>query len=170
MDKRYLLIIFILIFSCVNLYFIVINSDTIGTASVSFDNYTLSLPEGFDLYENRGDSIVLHNSKTGVFIAVYSVDSYNYTKDLNYYKNDSNATVFSTGDIKVDDTSVNSIFYKAFDDNNNRSFNYSKFYFTKENHPFCITVAGFDYNNDKNSTVDILIDIVTSLRINYKQM
>ena len=43
---------------------------------------------------------------------------------------------------------VNSIFYKAFDDNNNRLVNYSKFYFTKENHPFTITVAGFDYNND----------------------
>ena len=170
MDKRYLVIIFILIFGCVNLYFIAINSDTIGTASVNFDKYVLSLPEGFDLYENHGDSIVLHNSKTGVYIAVYSVDSYNYTNDLNHYKNDSRATVFSTGDINVDDTLVNSIFYKDFDKNNDRSFNYSKFYFTKENHPFVITVAGFDYNNDKNSTVELLIDIVNSLRINSKQM
>lgn len=170
MDKRYLIIILILIFGSFNLYFIAIHSDTIGTASVNFGNYTISLPEGFDLYENRGgNSVILYNSKTDVYIAVYSVDSYNYTKDLNTYQNDSKTTVFSTGDIMVDDILVNSIFYNLIDEKNNRTVNFSKFYFTKDNHPFSITISKLNNLDDKNSIVEMIVGIVTSLRVNYKQ-
>ena len=43
----------------------------------------------------------------------------------------------------------------------------SKFFFKKHGKMFQLSMNSFDYNN-RNKTIEILIDIIESLRINYK--
>ena len=56
MDKRYFLMIIIIVLSMMNLYVVMNNSDVVGTASVSFGDYIFTSPNNFDLLTKRSYS------------------------------------------------------------------------------------------------------------------
>ena len=74
MDKRYFLIIIIFILGCLCMFMVEESSDIIGSASVSFDGYTFSIPNGFTLMNTYDTSIIINNPKTGLFISIYTLE------------------------------------------------------------------------------------------------
>lgn len=170
MDKRYLLIIIILIAGCSALYFITNASYTIGSASATLGQYTFSLPQGFtvDHTENKYVSMV---NEDGVYIHVNVVDKNknNYNDTLNYLKS-KNISIISSGSLNVNDIVVDSIFYNKTQYNSTSHSNESVcgafFIFNKSNATFKVEITHFDYA-DKDKIIQYVSYIVQSLDKNY---
>ena len=168
MDKRYLLIIVIILFSCINLYFISQTSDVVGSASVDVRNFTFSLPEGMNVLNTYGDHVEL-NSKTKGFYATIHVlkgNSYNFTQIIGSIQNKSENTILSNGTLDVNGVRVATVYYQSKSNGfvNNRSLSY----FIKDNTKFNIALSTFDYDNDRNMTIEFITYVVDTLRINHK--
>ena len=169
MDKRYLLIIVIILFSCFNLYLISEHSDVVGSASVDVKNFTFSLPEGMDVLNTFEDHVEL-NSKTKGFYATVHVlkgNTYNFTQIIESIQNKSENTILSNGTLDVDGVHVDTVFYQSKNNGfvNNRSLSY----FVKDNTKFNIALSTFNYDNDRNMTIEFISYVVETLRINYKK-
>lgn len=163
MDKRYFLMLLIVIICCINLSIIVNNSDIIGSASVSAGNYLFSAPDGFTLYENNGNSAVIRNNNMSIYFESDLSDSDNFNKRLDYIKNETNDTILSTGTISIENISVNTVYYKIHDNDNN-----AVFYFEKDNTTFKIIVSNFNYNTERDLTLEYVTFIIQSTHLNYK--
>ena len=166
MDKRYLFIFIIVFICCINLYFIAINSDDVGSATVASGDYICAIPQGFSLYESNKNYVHLFDADSKVVIDVYTHISKNntYDKKLVELNNNSNVRVLSNGTINVEDMTIYSIFYRQADNNQNRS----TFYFTKDNNNFRILITDFDYEKDYNKILDYVDIISTSMRRDYR--
>ena len=166
MDKRYLLIILIVCICCVNLFIITNVSDIVGNASVDAGNYTFSLPKGFSMYDNTATRVQISNPDTKMNIWFFSELVTNDTFQNKYHEIDQGKgfKVLSNGSIKDEGINIDSVFYQSTEDSSNRS----TFYFTKDNHNFRILVEGFDYNTQKEEVINLVADIIASIRINHK--
>lgn len=164
MDKRYLLILIIIIVCCINLSIIVDNSDTIGSATVSAGKYVFSIPNGFSLYENHANSaIVQNNNGLNIYFESKLNDSDTYNNQLNYIDNKSDDKILSKGTINIENISVNTVYFQT-KENTNKSI----FYFEKDNVPFKIVISNFNYNTDRNLTLNYVQLIIQSTHFNYK--
>ncbi len=166
MDKRYFLIIIIICICVVNLYIIANVSDIVGSASVDVGDYTISLPKGFSLYDDDSTQVLLSNPDSKIDIQFFSKvgDKDTFEKKVGEINNNSEFRILSNGTIDNNGVLVDSLFYQRTDN----SKNFSIFYFTKDNHNFRIIVKGFDYDSQKDEIIDLVSDIITSIRVNYK--
>lgn len=166
MDKRYLLILLIIIMCSINLYILADNSEIVGSANIESKNFIFSIPEGFTLYESTNQYVCLFNQNNGIYTYVYL----NLTGDDIYQKrfdelNKSKDTeILSNGVIKHKNIDINSIYYSK------EGKNHSIFIFTKDNYQFSAHMLGFNYDTQKNETISIISEIVDTIRINYKRM
>lgn len=166
MDKRYVLILIIILGCCINFFIISNSSDLIGSASVECGNYIFTMPQEFSLYRSDIDQVYIHDSKTGMNIFVFSKlgksDTYeNKLKEIPA----KNYTILSNGTIKAGDIEVKSVYYFNNDNHQNRS----TFFFEKENNQFRILVMDFNMDKDRNTTIDYIVQIVESLKYDYKR-
>lgn len=166
MDKRYLIIIFIIFFCGIDLFFVANNSEMVGKASVDFDNYTFSVPRDYSLMNTFDTFVQIYNPNLGYLAFGYN-DSANYTQSLEIINNKSNQKILSNGTINVDNITIYSIYFESIDDSN-VSTNRSYFFFNKYGHSFKISMVGFNYDDDRNKTIDVIGEIVGSLRHNKK--
>lgn len=168
MDKRYLLIIVIIIFCSLSLYFISLSSDIVGSASIDCGDYTVSIPEGFTLYSSTNERVLIHNGENGIDINLYGNlgKSGTYENKLEGIENSTEYKVLSKGNLTVDGIDIESFYYQRNNDGQNRS----TFYFEKLDHRFRILITDFDYDNEKDLTIQYVSDIVSSLRLNYKTL
>ena len=164
MDKRYVLILIIILGCCVNLFIISNSSDLIGSASVECGNYILTMPQEFSLYRSDIDHVLLHDSKTGMNVDVYSKldKSDTYDNKLKQIPTEG-FTIVSNGTIKAGGIEVKSVYYS--NDNQNRS----TFFFEKDNNQFRVLMNNFNMDNDRNATIDYIVKIVESIKYNYKR-
>lgn len=169
MDMRYLLIIVLIVFSSISLFFIADNSDVIGSASVNVKNFTFSMPAGMDVLNSYEDRVELHSSKNGFYAAVYVLNenNYNLTKIVGDIQNKHGNTILSNGTINVNGIMVDSIYYKS--ESNGYINNRSTFFFVKDNTAFNIAISTFNYDNDRNLTLDFVTYVVDTLRVNHKK-
>lgn len=167
MDKRYLLIIVIILICSVNLFLISNSSDVIGGASVNFKDYTFSIPKNFDLLSSDDQYVKLYNPEIGrVQITYGDISNDNdYKHRLDYLQNRSDITILRNGTLNIENTTVYSVFFQRKDSNS--IINDSSFIFDQYGHRFTISVAGYDYSS-YNETVDTVIFLIGSLRHNYK--
>ena len=164
MDKRYLLILVVIIICGINLSIIVNNSDVVGSASVSVGKYLFSMPEGFNMHENNGNSVVIQNNDSVTInfdTALDSSDTYN--NRLRYIDNQTTNKILSKGTLTIGNIKVDSVYYQSENHTNN-----SAFYFKKDNKPFKIVVSNFNYNNGRNLTLNYVSDIIQSTHLDYK--
>lgn len=165
MDKRYLLILLIIIICGINLSIIANNSDIVGSTSIGVGHYLFSVPEGFDSYEDNGNSVTIQNKNNiTIYIETNLGNNDTYYSRLNHIENRTNATILSEGTISIENISVNTVYYMT-SNNNNRSVSY----FEKDNTTFKIIVSNFNYNDDYDLTLDYVTFIIKSLRDNYKK-
>lgn len=64
MDKRWLIIIIIFIIGLGSMYYIVDNSNTVGSAITTFSKTTITIPEGFSVGDTSSDSVELYSKKS----------------------------------------------------------------------------------------------------------
>lgn len=164
MDKRYLLILAVIILCGINLSIIVTNSDVVGSASVSVGKYLFSMPEGFDISENNGNSVVIQNKDKVIIYFNTNLDSVdNYDNQLKSIDNTTTYKILSKGSLTIDNVKVDTVYYQ-----NVNHTNISVFYFEKENNPFKIVLSNFNYDNDRNATLNYITDIIQSTHLDYK--
>lgn len=170
MDKRYFLIIIIVLICVTNMYLISTFSDVVGSASVNIGHYTCSIPNDFNVMNTYDSSVVLNNPNSGLSMSINSHEkdkAYNFSKGASQLSKNPSNNVLSNGTINVGGVQVESIYYSHKD--NNITSNRSVFYFEKNNDSFTINMENFDYKNDREKTIDILSVIVDSFRPNYKK-
>lgn len=165
MDKRYFLIILIIVICCFNLYMVANFSDIVGDGAIDVGNYTFSLPKDFTLYDTGENEVLISNSDS-MHIAIYTALS----KDDNYLNKSQsimsgNNKIYSNGSINSNNVVIDSIFCQNLEDNKN----YSNFYFNKDGNNFRLFISNFDYNTQKDEIIDIVTNIVDSMRLNYKK-
>ena len=166
MDKRYILIFIIIIVCCVNLSVIANSSDIIGSASVEGGHYIFSIPSGFSLYESNNNHVLIHNGDSGMYIDIFlKISKDNYQSKLKEINKDKDYIILSNGSLSVEDINIDAIYYQNVSNHENRS----TFYFNKFDNNFRITMLNFNYENDKNMTIEYISDIVSSVRVNYKK-
>ena len=168
MDKRYLLIVFITLICGINMYIISENSDFIGSASVNFDRYTISLPQNYVLIKSETSFIQIFNSNLGYLAIEHK--NVNYSNDESVLKAigiPNNRTILSNGTITANNITLNSMFLKTMNDRGNET-DRAIFYFNKFNTTFIISMSGFNQDTDNKEVIDIASKIAASLRINYK--
>lgn len=166
MDKRYVLILIIILGCCVNLFIISNSSDLIGSASVECGNYIFTMPQEFTLYRSDINHVLLHDSKTGMNVDVFSklAESDTYDNKLKEIPV-KGYTILSNGTIKAGDVEVKSVYYR----HNNTHQNRSTFFFEKDNNQFRVLMVDFDMDKDRNATIDYIVKIVESIKYNYKK-
>lgn len=166
MDKRYFLIIIIIGVCCINLYMISNVSDVVGSASADAGKYTFTLPNGFSLYEHPRSEAQIFNPDSNITIRIFTTlgKHDNFSTKYEEIDNDNNFKILSNGTINDNGIIIQSLFYQEIENSNNRS----TFYFTKDNNNFRILAVGFNYDSQKNETIDIVTQIIDSIRINYK--
>lgn len=167
MDKRYGLILIIVIVCCINLFIVSNSSDVVGSAATECGNYTFAMPQGFTLYDSDTSHVLIHDSKTGMNINVYSNlgKSDTYDNKIKEIKSEG-FTIVSNGTIKVGDIDVKSIYYTKADSTHP---NRSTFFFIKDDNRFRILITDFDLDSDRNYTIDYVSDIINSIKYNYKK-
>lgn len=166
MDKRYFLIILIIVICCINLYLVANVSDVVGSAYVDVGNYTLTMPEGFALSEDKSNQAIIYNSNSNTQITILSSLGQNdtFTHKYNEINGSQNFKILSNGTINNKDIIINSMFYQNVKTLENRS----TFYFNIDNHDFRILISGFNYDSEKNKTIDLASKMIDSIRFNYK--
>ena len=164
MDKRYLLIIGIIVICCVNLYVITTFSDVVGSAYFNVGNYTFTLPENFnvDNTENNHVVIINQNSKMKINIFTYLSETDTYKNALKVVENNSECTMLSNGTIHHNNITIYSLYYVQNERNS------SVFYFNKENNNFKIVITDFNQETQHNETINIITQLVESEKINYR--
>lgn len=169
MDKRFILIIFIIIIGVFNLFIISENSDVIGSASVDVSKFTFSLPKDFILLNtNNQNDVSISNTKTGLRIMVSVIPHYNASYKFDSLQNDTNKTILSNGTINRNDIKIDSMYYNPVTPDNNHS-SAAIFYFNKNNASFKISMDNFNYETQREETIDALLGIIDSIRINHKR-
>ena len=164
MDKRYLLILIIIIICCINLVIIVNNSDVVGSATATAGKYVFSMPSGFSLYENNGNSALIeNNNELSIYFESNLTDSDTYNNLLNKINNESNDKILSKGTLNIDNTSVDTVYFQT-----THNVNKSAFYFEKDNTHFKIVISNFNYDADSNLTLSYATLIIKSTHYNYK--
>ncbi len=164
MDKRYLLIILIIGICAVNLYLISNTSDVVGSAYVDVGNYTFSLPNGFVLDSDKGNQVSIINSDTNMHILIYSSLGKNdtFANKIHDIERMDEYQLYSNGTVHCGGNEVPAAFYHRGSENR------STFYFTEEGNNFRILIVGFDYNTQKDDVINIVSDLVGSVRVNHK--
>lgn len=167
MDKRYGLILIIAIVCCINLFIVSNSSDVVGSATTECGDYIFAMPQGFTLYDSDSSHVLIHDSKTGMNINVYSnLDkSDTYNNKIKEIKTQG-FTIVSNGTINVGDIDVKSIYYTKEDSTHP---NRSTFFFTKDDARFRILITDFNLDSDRDATINYVSDIIDSIKYNYKK-
>ena len=168
MDKRYFLIMILVIVCFVNLFLVANSSDLIGKATVDVGNFMFSSPHDYNLMDSYDNYVKLENSQgITIMLFVLSNPKDNYDNALHTLQNNNNDTILSNGSIYVGDVTVNSIYYRHVVDS--KVSNQAVYYFDKEGSHFKILMSGFrNDESGKNQTIQECIGIVDSLKINLK--
>lgn len=164
MDKRYFLIIIMICICGVNLYMISNVSDVVGSAYVDVGNYTFSLPEGFVLESDKGNQVSIINSDKDMYILIYSSLGKNDTFEnrIHTIESENEYQLYSNGTVHCGDMEIPAAFYHKGSENR------STFYFTKDGNNFRFLIIGFDYNTQKDDVINIVSNLVESVRFNHK--
>ena len=86
-----------------------------------------------------------------------------YDNQLKSIDNTTTYKILSKGSLTIDNVKVDTVYYQ-----NVNHTNISVFYFEKENNPFKIVLSNFNYDNDRNATLNYITDIIQSTHLDYK--
>lgn len=164
MDKRYFLIIGIIVMCCANLYIISTFSDVVGDAYFDVGNYTFTLPDGFSVETTENNHVTIVNQNNGMKINIFSYLSKtdNYENALKFVTTSNECRLLSNGTINHNNIHINSIYYLQNDRNS------SVFFFNKENNTFKVVISNFNQDTQHNQTIDIITQLAESERFNHR--
>ncbi|WP_405284089.1 hypothetical protein [Methanobrevibacter sp.] len=168
MDKRWIIIIIILIVGFSSLYFIVNDSMRLGKAIDTIDNVIITLPTDFKIGEKTPTSAELMDRDADKKIKIELIKQKNKASVLMKNKT---KTLKSEGDVadvknytqKIANITTYSISYKNV--TTETPVNYSMNFINKLNKTFIITTC--DYDNDTAQLKDLTY-VIDTIRLDYK--
>lgn len=166
MDKRwiYILIIFIIGVTCA--YLIVESSDTVGSANININKFTVTLPSEFNIDTKKDQYLLLIDRKTQEKIEIKDlgkgndIDS-NISYELYQLKDNANVTLINDSSLKIGNETFSSIYYEKIPDYTNRITFVSKY-----DHLFSIDCKMF---HDNQKIINDTQKIIDSIKPDYKQ-
>lgn len=165
MDKRWLIIIIIFIIGLGSMYYIVDNSNTVGSAITTFSKTTITIPEGFSVGDTSSDSVELYSKKNPEKITIYDYGKGNTAiSDLKnitaLYQENADLTNITNKTENISDQTVYSI--DLMDGNGTNQI--SAFY--RQNHTYVLVMEEFKNPDDINKNLEF---IITTMTPDYKQ-
>lgn len=159
MDKRWIYILIILILGCVCLYFIVDSSTTLGHANTYVGKFTVTLPNGYNVYDDGSDYVIIINRNTNEKITVTNLGKAYDTKKLMgeirlELNENENISLIRDTEFKCNNVSEPSIYYEMLPDNTANQC----LYITVHKHTFLIEAENFKDNATMHRDISSLID------------
>ena len=167
MDKRWILIIIILIAGVSVLYVIANESVEIGKAITTIDNVIITLPDNFKITDQDKTSVEMTNRNSDESISIELIKEKNKAKELmdNHLRDlkYENVINIENSTENISNFTVYSINYQNM--SSDTPVNYSLNYLDKLNKTFIITTSNY---NDTNSQLNDLTQVIKTLRIDFK--
>lgn len=166
MDKRWICILIILIIGAICAYLVVDSSNSVGSANVNVNTFTITLPSEFNIDTKSGQELTLINRQTQEKIQVTDLGKGNSTKSnltekIDALNNNTNVTYIENTTLTIGNETYHSIYYEKAPDFVNRIVYVNKF-----GHLFSIEC----YNFHDNGTIENNIEyIINSMKPDYKQ-
>ena len=166
MDKRWILIIIILIIGVSCLFFIVDSSNNIVKATSELKGYIITIPSSMNIETSEGGTLVLVNRNAAEKIVIEISDKGNFTdeiydRELVKLNNREDVADIQNTTVVIDKDKMPTLFYK----DENGTFNQISILY-KYKHTFTIKSINYKDNNTLNNDAE---SIVESLTIDYKQ-
>lgn len=168
MDKRWIVILFIIIIASVCGYLIIQDSPYVGNAIADIDKSTVSIPYGFSVDQSKEKTLELINKNTYEKIYIEDISKQNIVeksfegnlknieKEYNLIDNFTNTT----------NNGINVHIAHYYDLNNEKLKNQSIAYFYTSGYTFYLKLTGFNNINEMN---DIITFIVDTIKPDYKK-
>ena len=162
MDKRWILILIILIVGCVCIYFIVDSSTTVGDAITVVNKSVITLPQDFTIGDDDKNSVELIDKNTHESIYIKDLGkgdkSFDCFKDeLNSLNKNDEVNILSNSTVKIGDINT----YKIDLQNLTSSENSTIAYIYTSNHTFTLKFYGYSNQNDLNNDLDFIVSTIS---------
>lgn len=161
MDKRWILIIIVLIIGVSSLYLIADNSTSVGNAIASMDKVIVTLPPGFTNFQTQEKSLNIENKYTHEKLYIkssaegdHALEKYNST--LKDWESDENIEITNTSTMKIDNVTAYIIYYK--NSTSGDSVDYIRAYFYDYDTTFLVTMWNFENNDRGNSNLKFVVE------------
>lgn len=165
MDKRWLLIIIIFIIGISSMYYIVDNSNTVGSAITTFSKTTITIPKNFSVGDTGASFVELYNKQNSEKITIYDNGKGNTAVDD--LKNITAAYQETTDYINITNKTekiANQTVYSAYLVDENGTDQISTFY--RQKHTYTLVIEDFKNTDDINTNLKF---IITTMTPDYKQ-
>lgn len=161
MDKRWILVIAILIIGFASLYIIADTSNNVGNAIASVDGVIVTLPPDFTNFQAKEKSVNIENKYTyeklyfkSIADGDHAYEQYNNTiKDLD---NDEDIEITNKTTMKVDNVTAYVIYYQ--NSSSGEAKEYIKGYFYDYDTTFVVTMWNFNSTERGNSNLKFVIE------------
>ena len=164
MDKRWILILIIIVVAVVCGYLILDSSTSVGRAVAVVDICAFTLPDGFSLGDSKTGYVVIEHDGTPENIMIKELDKNNTVelqiKRFNKNFNDTYELIGNNTTKTPKGIEIFTAYYKNSTDNLSSSFFYAS------NHTFIVDTIGYDDYVALNEDVNYIAD---TIRPDYKQ-
>ncbi len=167
MDKKWILILIILIVGCSCMYLIVDSSTTVGSAITVVNKTVVTLPHDFTIGADDKHSVKLINKHNNNEIYLEDMGKINIAQDcfnneLKKLKSTPDVEIISNITFKIDNIPTYKIDYKNLTTNKNMTFAYV----CVGNHTFTIKMSNYDNSQQINENLKY---IVSNMHPDFKQ-
>ncbi len=169
MDRRWILILIIIIIAVICGYHIATTSNSVGSAIIDVNKSIAVLPHDFSVGDSNRDSVALYKKDQPEKLFIKDLGKGSFGVDEIKKKNQ---TFTSKDDIEItdykenitDDTQLYTIYYQNYSDT--KSLNLSVSYLNTINHTFLIKCSGFRDTADIDANLNFLSE---TIRPDYKK-
>lgn len=168
MDKRWILILIILIAGCTCMYFIVDSSTTVGNAITVVNKSVVTLPNDFGIGNSEKNSVELIGKHSDEKIYVEDLGKKDvalesFQNNLSEFTHDSNYKVIKNTTENIGNITTYKIYLEDYTKEN--ATNTTIAYIYSYNHTFMIKIDG----SNQNQTEKDLNFVVRTIQPDYKQ-
>ena len=156
MDKRWILILIILIVGCACLYYIVDSSTTVGDAITVVNKSVITLPSDFSIGSDDKSSVTLINKNTNETIFIEDLGKSDSA--FNHFEEDLNSLdILNNSTLNINNITT----YKIDMQNLTTKSNTSLVYVYSSNHTFAIKFNGYKDQNELNQDLNFIVSTIS---------
>lgn len=163
MDRRWILILIIIILAVCCGYYIASNSDNVGNAIIDINKSTAVLPPSFSVGGTELDSVSLYQKNATAKIFIKDLGKGKFASDKikkinKTLSNDPNIKILDDSNNISQDREIYTLYYQNYSDT--ESFNQSVSYLNTINHTFLLKCSGFDDINQIDKNLNFLAETI----------
>ena len=157
MDKRWILILIILIVGCTCLYYIVDSSTTVGDAITVVNKSVITLPSDFTIDSDTKSSATLINKNTNENIVIKDLGKSDSAFDC--FKDDLNSldNIINNSTLNINNITAYEIDFQNLTTKSNTTL----VYVYSSNHTFNIKFDGYENQNELNQDLNFIVSTIS---------